>query len=57
MSDASEDATELDLAAAEEAQWRDAFVLVLDLFDGPLHLLLELARARKIDIARLSVGR
>ncbi len=51
-----EDATELDLAAAEDAEGRDAFVLALDVFDGPLHLLLELARARKVDIARVSVG-
>lgn len=59
MSDVTEtleDATELDLAAAGEAEGREAFVLALGVFDGPLHLLLELARARKVDIARVSVG-
>lgn len=55
MSDV-EDQTELDLAAAEEAEGREALVLALDAFEGPLHVLLELARARKIDIAQLSIG-
>ncbi len=56
MSEDTEDQTELDLAAAEEAEGRDALLLALDGFEGPLHLLLELARAKKIDIARVSVG-
>lgn len=56
MSEPSEEATELDLTAAEEAEGREALMLALDAFDGPLHLLLELTRARKIDIARISVG-
>lgn len=47
---------ELDLAAAEEAEGADALVLALDGFEGPLNLLLDLARARKVDIARVSVG-
>jgi segregation and condensation protein A len=47
---------ELDLAAAEDAQGREALVLALDAFEGPLHLLLELSRAKKFDIARVSVG-
>lgn len=54
--DDQDEQTELDLAAAEEAEGRDALLLALDGFEGPLHLLLELARARKIDIARMSIG-
>jgi segregation and condensation protein A len=50
------DITELDLGAAEEAEGRDALLLALDAFEGPLHLLLELARTKKIDIAKVSVG-
>jgi segregation and condensation protein A len=54
----SEDAEtlDLDLGAAEEAEGRDALLLALDAFEGPLHLLLELARTKKIDIAKISVG-
>lgn len=54
----SEDAEnlELDLGAAEEAEGRDALLLALDAFEGPLHLLLVLARTRKIDLAKVSVG-
>ena len=47
---------DLDLGAAEEAEGRDALLLALDAFEGPLHLLLELARTKKIDIAKVSVG-
>jgi segregation and condensation protein A len=54
MSDA--DAPELDLSAAEEAEGAQALILALDAYEGPLHLLLELARAKKIDLARLSVA-
>ncbi len=50
------DTIELDLGAAEEAEGRDALLLALDAFEGPLHLLLELARSKKIDIAKVSVG-
>ncbi|MGQ0532875.1 MAG: segregation and condensation protein A [Caulobacteraceae bacterium] len=50
------DTTELDLGAAEEAEGRDALLVALDAFEGPLHLLLELARSKKIDIAKVSVG-
>lgn len=46
---------DLDLGAAEEAEGRDALLLALDAFEGPLHLLLELARTKKIDIAKVSV--
>lgn len=55
MSDEA-DTIEFDLGAAEEAEGRDALLLALDAFEGPLHALLELARAKKIDIARVSVG-
>ncbi|MDX2275378.1 MAG: ScpA family protein [Hyphomonadaceae bacterium] len=51
-----EDQTELDFAVAEEAEEGEAFVLALDAFEGPLHMLLELARAKKIDITRMSIG-
>lgn len=55
MSDA-DDQIELDLAAAEEADEGEAMRVALDAFEGPLHVLLELARARKIDVAKVSVG-
>lgn len=55
MSEA-DDQIELDLAAAEEADEGEALRVALDAFEGPLHVLLELARARKIDIAKVSVG-
>lgn len=50
----AEDQTELDLAAAAEAE--GALLVALDAFEGPLHVLLDLARARKIDITQMSVG-
>ena len=46
---------ELDLHAAAEAEGADALVLALDAFDGPLNLLLGLARAKKIDLARMPI--
>jgi len=55
MSDDGEN-LELDLGAAEEADEGEALRVALDAFEGPLHVLLELARARKIDIAQISVG-
>jgi segregation and condensation protein A len=55
MSDA-EDAIEVDVSAAEEAEGREALLVALDAFEGPLHVLLELARARKIDIAQVSIA-
>lgn len=55
MSEADEQ-TELDLGAAEEAEGRDALLVALDAFEGPLHALLELARARKIDITQMPVA-
>lgn len=56
MSDTAEDQLEFDLAAAEEAEGAEALVVALDVFEGPLHLLLELARARKLDVSRVSVS-
>lgn len=56
MSARDEDQTELDFAAAEEAGEGEALRVALDAFEGPLHVLLELARTRKIDIAHVSVG-
>lgn len=56
MSEDLEDQTELDLARAGEAEGRDALLVALDKFEGPLHVLLELARARKVDITRMPVG-
>lgn len=47
---------DLDLAAAEEAEGAEALRVALDAFEGPLHVLLDLARTRKIDLACVSVG-
>ena len=56
MSEDVEDTTELDLTAAEEADAGEALTLALDGFEGPLTLLLELARAKKVDLARVAIG-
>lgn len=40
---------------ASEAAGADALVLRLDGFEGPLDLLLDLARAQKVDLARISI--
>lgn len=56
MSDKPESQLELDLAAAEEAEGAEALMVALDVFEGPLHMLLELARSKKLDIAKVSVG-
>ncbi len=55
MSDEA-DTIDVDLAAAEQADEGEALLVALDAFEGPLHVLLELARAKKIDIAQVSVG-
>lgn len=47
---------DLDLGAAEEAEGAEALCVALDAFEGPLHVLLDLARTRKIDLACVSVG-
>jgi segregation and condensation protein A len=54
----SNEAEDADIAfdAAAEAEGAEAFTLALDGFEGPLHLLLELARARKVDLERVSVA-
>jgi len=47
-----------DVAAPEAREIEEGDALVLDLgaFEGPLHVLLELARAQKVDLARLSIS-
>lgn len=52
----NEEESAVDLSAAEGAEGGDALVLALDAFEGPLHLLLELARARKVDLARIAIA-
>jgi len=42
-------------AAAEAADAKDAFRVDLDGYEGPLHLLLDLARKHKIDLAKVSI--
>jgi segregation and condensation protein A len=42
-------------AAAEAADARDAFRVDLEGYEGPLHLLLELARRHKVDLAKISI--
>jgi len=51
-----DDDISVDLAAAEEAEGREALNVALDAFEGPLHLLLDLARTKKIDIAKVSIA-
>jgi segregation and condensation protein A len=55
MSDDAE-TIQSDLFAAEQADEGEALLVALDAFEGPLHLLLELARNKKIDVAKVSVG-
>ena len=56
MSNDAEDTIAVDLFAAEEADEGEALLIALDAFEGPLGLLLELARTKKIDIAKVSIG-
>jgi segregation and condensation protein A len=44
---------EVEFEARDE---EDALTIALDGFEGPLHLLLELARAKKIDLKRISIA-
>ncbi len=44
-------------AAAEAADARDAFTVDLDGYEGPLHVLLALARTQKVDLLKLSITR
>lgn len=47
----------LDFTAAEDAVDGEAFVVDLDGFEGPLHVLLALARTQKVDLLKLSITR
>ena len=47
----------LDFTAAEEIDARDAFVVDLEGYEGPLHVLLALARSQKVDLLKLSITR
>ncbi|MFN4287790.1 MAG: segregation and condensation protein A [Brevundimonas sp.] len=48
----------LDFVAADEAgEAGEAFVVDLDGFEGPLHVLLALARTQKVDLLKLSITR
>jgi len=47
----------LDFAAADQADARDAFVVDLEGYEGPLHVLLALARTQKVDLLKLSITR
>jgi segregation and condensation protein A len=45
----------LDFTAAEQVDAREAFVVDLDGYEGPLHVLLALARTQKVDLLKLSI--
>ena len=47
----------LDFTAAQEVDARDAFVVDLEGYEGPLHVLLALARTQKVDLLKLSITR
>jgi segregation and condensation protein A len=47
----------LDFSAVEQADTRDAFVVDLEGYEGPLHVLLALARTQKVDLLKLSITR
>jgi segregation and condensation protein A len=44
-------------AGAADADGKNTFLVDLEGFEGPLHLLLELARRHKVDLARISILR
>jgi segregation and condensation protein A len=50
------DIESFDAPDAVEVDEDEALVLALDGYEGPLHLLLELARNQKVDLARISVS-
>ncbi len=51
-----DDGTELDFAAAADAaEEGEALVVDIDGYEGPLHLLLALARGQKVDLLKLSI--
>jgi segregation and condensation protein A len=43
------------LTEAAEAEGRDAFSVEVDGFEGPLHVLLDLAKRQKVDLLRVSI--
>ena len=45
----------LDFQAVDQADERDAFVVDLEGYEGPLHVLLALARTQKVDLLKLSI--
>jgi segregation and condensation protein A len=47
----------LDFSAVEQADAREAFVVDLEGYEGPLHVLLALARTQKVDLLKLSITR
>lgn len=42
-------------AEAEEADGEDAFIVDTDAYEGPLHLLLDMARRQKVDLLQVSI--
>ena len=48
--------TTLDFTAVEQAP-EEAFVVDLEGYEGPLHVLLALARTQKVDLLKLSITR
>ncbi|MFC0634870.1 segregation and condensation protein A [Brevundimonas balnearis] len=47
----------LDFTAAQEIEAGEAFVVDLEGYEGPLHVLLALARTQKVDLLKLSITR
>ena len=54
----SEEMITIDVLSDEagEAEGADVFVVDTDVFEGPLHLLLELARRQKVDLLKVSIS-
>ncbi|MCA6282066.1 MAG: segregation/condensation protein A, partial [Phenylobacterium sp.] len=58
MSETSEFQPRLDFEAAEDAaQDGEALIVDVDGYEGPLHVLLALARSQKVDLLRISITR
>ena len=47
----------LDFSAVQQAEEKETFVVDLEGYEGPLHVLLELARGQKVDLLKLSITR
>lgn len=47
----------LDFTAVQQAEEKETFVVDLEGYEGPLHVLLELARGQKVDLLKLSITR